>query len=180
MTWVNVGCGPHRAAEPWVNLDCHQDEKVCPDILVDADRPLASFDDGTVERIYLGHVLEHTPWPALPAFLEDLRRALAPGGEMMVVGPDVYRTIRGWRDGAESWDLVESVLEADEHYATNVGRTDWPNARHWWCCHEQRVVDALTVAGFARVTAVPVTGPALTGWPVVGFAPWQCAVRAHR
>ena len=183
-TWLNVGCGPWRAEPPWVNLDVHDGDGVHPDIVVDAARPCAGWADQTVERIYLGHVLEHVPVDELAGFLADLRRALVPGGEVCVVGPDVIRSLVGWHEGRESWDLVVSTLEGPDYFPADGGHrmvdvgSGWRYARHWWNCTEARVVKILTDAGFDQVVAVPVCEERLVGWPVVGYASWQCAVTA--
>lgn len=180
--WCNIGCGPHRAPAPWVNLDCHVGNGVEPDVVVDAERPLQEFDD--VERVYLGHVLEHVPWPEVPEFLRGIEKKVAPGGEVCAVGPDVLRIIRGWHEGTESWELVESALENpwDSCYGDNPEQipdeSRWKYARHWWNCYEARVVYAFR--GFTSLTARPVAldDHALDEWPLVSRSPWQFAVLA--
>jgi SAM-dependent methyltransferase len=190
MTCVNVGPGPYNAPEPWVNADVADNEWVHPDVVVaDADFPLADWPDNSVQRVYLGHVVEHVPWDEIPSFLTDIRRALTPGGEVCVVGPDVLKVIRRWKDNldAEGWELVESVMENpwdrcyEGGYGLKVGEEPkWKNARHWWNCYEARVVYALEQAGYRDVTPLPITPDALAGWPVVAHTPWQCAVRATK
>jgi len=191
VTWVNVGCGPHRAPKPWINLDCHQGDNVQPDVLVDAERPLASFTD--IDRVYLGHVLEHVPWPEVPGFLGDIERALAPAGELCIVGPDVLRIIRRWHEGLdpEGWPLVESCLEnpwgrcyEEEGYGVTEGiepDNQWKYARHWWNCYEGRVVYALAKhTSLVDVTPQPIDQKHLGRWPLVAYTQWQCAVTARK
>lgn len=168
--WLNVGCGTHRAPAPWVNIDVVDQGDTRPDVVVPAGTPLP-YEAGTVERVYLGHVLEHVPWPNVAGFLAEIRRVL--DGEVLVTGPDVYRTIQRWRAGAEPWWLVESVLE----HAVDPETTDWPEAHHHWNCHEVRVVEALERAGFAEVTPVSIFDQ--RDWPVVNPSAWQLAVRAR-
>lgn len=188
-TWLNVGCGPHRAPAPWLNLDVHVGDGIHPDVQVaDPMFPLADYGDGSVDRVYMGHVLEHVEWRMLPAFLADIARAMRPGGELAVVGPDVFRVIQHWRDGREDWQLVESALETPWPYASPYadGETwdvsaGWSEARHHWNCYEARVVWALQQQPeLAEVRACPVTPEALAGWPLVAFTQWQCAVTAVR
>lgn len=167
---VNVGCGPHRA-EGWWNVDRVCEGDVQPDAIVSAARPLASFSE--VEAVYCGHVLEHIAWPKVPAFLGHIRDHLAPGGACCVVGPDVERALAAWHRGLEPRSLVTSVLESDRPQ-DDLG--DWPGARHAWNCTEERVVRAMSEAGFARVEALSIDPVALAGWPVVAFTQWQCAV----
>lgn len=189
MVNLNIGCGPFPAPKPWVNLDCHADDQIRPDVLVDDPaRPLAAWDDGTVDNVYLGHVLEHIPWDGeLEPFLLDIRRALKPGGKVCAVGPDVMRVILRWKDDAdlEGWALVESTLEGPwgrdlaDGYGLTEALPSWPYARHAWNCYEKRLVFAFEHWGrFDQVKALPITAGALAGWPVVAFTPWQCAVSA--
>lgn len=164
--WLNVGCGTHRAPDPWINLDVHADDDHRPDLVIDPADPFAAFDARSAERVYLGHVLEHVRWPLVGDLLACVRAVLAPGGLVLATGPDVYRTVTRWRDGAEPWDLVVSVLEhADE------ADPGWPEAVHHWNCHETRLVGALTAAGFLDVAP----SVAFDGWPVVAWSEWQCA-----
>jgi hypothetical protein len=190
--WCNVGCGPYRAPAPWINLDCHEGDNVHPDVLVDAENPLGGFEPGTVERVYLGHVLEHVPWPEVPLFLQQLDDKLTPGGEICVVGPDVYRIIKRWHENLdpEGWPLVESCLEnpwgrcyAEEGYAVTEGiepDSQWKYARHWWNCYETRIVYALEKhTHLVDITPQPITPEALGGWPLTAYTEWQCAVTAR-
>lgn len=172
---LNVGCGPHRAASPWWNVDVVRDGATQPDQIVPRGQPLP-FPDGSCEKVYLGHLLEHVPWPQVPAFLADVRRLLTPAGEVLAVGPDVYRTIRGWHEGRETWELVESVLE---HSAPQDDLGQWAEARHWWNCEEARLTAALAAA-FGEARPVALDDPLLDSWPLVGRAPWQCAAWARR
>lgn len=191
--WANVGCGPYRAPAPWLNLDCHEGDNVHPDLLVEAERPLAAWEEGMVDRVYLGHVLEHIPWPEVPAFLQGIERAMAHGGEVCIVGPDVLRIIRRWHEGLdpEGWPLVESCLEnpwgrcyEEEGYGVTEGiepENQWKYARHWWNCYEGRVVYALEkFTGLADVEPQPITEAALGAWPLTAYTAWQCAVTARR
>lgn len=171
MTWLNVGCGTHHAPSPWVNTDTRETTTTHPDVLVEADAPFP-FDDRSCDRVLLSHVLEHVPWPAVPAFLAEVRRVL--DGKLLVIGPDVYRTIRRWRDGLEPWDLLTSVLE---HAAPPERDNGWPEALHHWNCHEERVVTILELAGFGDITRHD--PQEITGWPIVMPAPWQFAVTAR-
>ena len=198
MSWVNVGCGPYRAPEPWVNLDAHRGHGVDPDILVDDPmQPLDGIDD--IERVYLGHVLEHIPWPDVPAFLQHIEASIPSGAEVCIVGPDVLRIIQRWSRGLdpEGWLLVESCMEnpwdrcyGDEGYGTMPSSAEcgweekeprWKHARHWWNCYEQRLLYAVHVyTGFVDVESQPITVDALGSWPLVAHTQWQCAVTARK
>lgn len=171
MPRLNVGCGTHYA-EGWVNVDAMRNDWTHPDILC-LDLP---FRDGAFDRIYLGHVMEHVPWPHVPAFLDGVIRVLAPEGEILATGPDARRTMQLWKLGQLPDDLMWSVLEhADE------ASDDWPEAVHHWNCHEERMENVLADAGLA-VLAHPVAEiyDGWEGWPVVNWSGWQCAMSARR
>jgi len=182
--WLNIGCGTWRAPEPWINVDVVDNDEVHPDVLREPGEPLP-FGDGTASKVFAGHVFEHMAWPELPAFLIDLARVLEPGGELLVVGPDVFRAIRRWKDGGEPWEIVTTVLEHTYNHGFETV-DQWPNARHWWNCEETRLVTLLEGSGlFGSVKVLdppphPIDRDGIPGWPVVGFAPWQCAVMATR
>lgn len=173
--WLNIGCGPYPAPAPWVNVDVVRAHNIQPDILAPSWEPSSfGIDPSTVERVYLGHVLEHVAWPHVPTFLAQVRDLMASGGQVCVVGPDTNRTLQLWRDGSTDWSLVMAVLEDDTHYQSTPEM--WDGARHAWNCYEARVVRALTDAGFEHVTPHPVVRDApLVHWPVVAYTNWQCA-----
>lgn len=164
---VNIGCGPHYQPG-WVNTDGHPDAE--PDILTTG----FPFEDGTAERVYLGHVLEHQRWDAVPAFLSQVRRILAPDGQVLAAGPDVNRVIQRHAQGIEPWWLVNDVLEhADRETSA------WPGSGHHWNCHEERLEQALRDAGFATKALPPEElHPGWEGWPLTNWSMWQCAVLA--
>lgn len=180
---LNFGPGTWYA-EGWCNVDVVANDQVHPDLVVPFGEPLPIESD-SCEQVYCGHVLEHIPWPDLGPILAELRRVLHPDGELLVVGPDVFRSIQRWHEGTEPWDIVTTVLEYHGRNMGFEGDTQWPNARHWWNCDEGRVVDALTAAHFVHVEPLPVADriydrDGIPGWPVVGYAPWQCAVKARK
>jgi len=134
----------------------------------------------------MGHVLEHIPWLEVAPFLADMSRIAKPNAPILVVGPDVHKTIKRWKDGLEPWWLVESVMEHLDVPDTHVpGLEWWDGAHHHWNCHEARVEKALKAAGFVDVTNVfdwiPNDSRGTSWfdnttnitWPVVGKYYWQ-------
>ena len=178
MKGLNVGCGPFRTdLEGWVNTDVIElPGNVEPDVVVTPDDPLP-FDDGTFDRIYMGHVLEHVPWEKVVPFLQLVGTKLVEGGEVMVVGPDLNRSLQMWHEGTETLEHVLGVVEDDVHFQTHAA--DWFGARHCWNAYEARVRRALEQAGFKKVAPLDVTRREdFAGWPVVSHSAYQCAVRA--
>ncbi len=182
---LNVGCGTHYA-DGWLNVDVWENDETRPDLVVAANEPYP-FADGTFDAIFLGHVVEHLDWHFVRTFLADMERIAKPGSPILIVAPDVYRTIDMWRDGGAPWELVQSVLEHQDIKSDNVKWAEfWDGATHHWNCHERRVVEVLESIGAKQIEVVSETIPDGDGfkdphssivWPVVGKAQWQCAVR---
>jgi predicted SAM-dependent methyltransferase len=155
-SWINLGCGPFPAPAPWVNVD---------ELPLDGVDVMASicdlpFDDGSAERIYAGHVFEHLTYlDQLPIALEEMKRILAPGGTMMVVGPDLRRALDGWPHE------VDGMWPTDPH-------GEHPQAHSWPPTNDMQR-DALVHAGFEAVE-LPIA-EVREPWPVVSHIGWQFA-----
>lgn len=188
MNLLNAGCGTHYA-DGWVNVDIWEDETTRPDVVAKPYEPYP-FEDNYFDAVFLGHVLEHMDWTYVPTFLADMRRIAKPGAQILIIGPDILKTIHRWKDGQEPWEMVLSTLEhQDINY--QPGKTDWwDGATHHWNCHHDRVWNLLQNCGLAELKDVfdvipnnvrmknwkdPGTGIV---WPVVGKWHWQFAIMA--
>lgn len=172
---VNIGCGPHYA-NGWVNVDRVYTDDIRPDVVNPTGRPsLLEVED--VKAIYLGHVLEHVRWEEVPAFLSECRDLLNPGGQIMVVGPDVWNTLRMWKRGEVGDDLMIAVLEG-AHPQIDGLDVGHDGARHQWNATQARVVQSLELAGFDDITAYESMRDVPHSWPVVARPEWQSAVSA--
>jgi hypothetical protein len=173
MQKVNVGCGPHYV-QGWVNTDIVETEDIKPDII---DSDLSSFEDESVDMLYLGHILEHIPWEDVPEFIVGVNRILKPSGTLLVVGPDVVRALGWWRatkiNNKElyqimEWDELEEVPEGAQH-----------GSRHFWNCTEARVIKVLSP--HFNCQSVNIIDPTqLKDWPIVSRVGWQCAILATK
>ena len=173
MRRLNIGCGTHYA-EGWVNVDVVYlpEHDTTPDVVADPLQGLP-FPDGSADRIYLGHVLEHVDWEQVVPFVTEIRRVIAPDGQLMVTGPDAKRTIERWVRGEEPDWLLWSVLE---HAALfSEGGEGWHGSRHSWNCYEERAADLVEHAGFVIGTSYTGALAQLVdlGWPFVNDSQWQ-------
>ena len=156
---LNLGCGAYPAAG-WVNVDLH-DDGPRPDVVADlADLP---FDDGSAEAVYAGHVLEHIALDNIPAALAEINRVLAPGGVLMVVGPDLDRAEAGYPEAVQ--DIIR-------------GPGKRPGEAHLWDCREPLLLSLLADNGWT-VNPLPIVDVP-SSWPVVSRIGWQVAVEATR
>lgn len=158
MLRVNVGCGDHYQ-QGWVNTDITEPEGfTAPDIIATAtDLP---FPDGSVDRLYAGHVLEHLTPEDVVVALREFRRVISPEGKIMIVLPDL--------DVAEDRypDLVDSV---------RYGGDRWGGDKHLWESRPRNFAQMLVDAGEPNARWVPINSLVGTEWPVVAFVDWQYA-----
>lgn len=187
MKLLNVGCGTHYASG-WVNTDVWENENTKPDVRVEAGKPYP-FENNTFDAAYLGHVIEHISWKEVTSFLDDISRIVKPGAPMLIVGPDVYKTIKRWANKEEPWEMVMSTMEhQDINYQPGREHEWWDGAHHHWNCHEDRVFKLLETMGFSNIQNVfeqipnDPNGKSWTDdngflWPVVGKYHWQFAFK---
>lgn len=116
---LNVGCGEFYV-DGWVNIDTHRGGPVQPDFVCSALGLI--WDDGTFDRVYLGHVLEHITWDDVPRALAEVRRVLKPEGRMAATGPN------DGRDGAGRWPGDEHQWECTASRMLEVIQTVFPDA----------------------------------------------------
>lgn len=186
MNLLNAGCGTHYA-QGWVNVDVWSSDTTKPDVVAKPGEPYP-FEDNYFDAVFLGHVIEHIPWPEVPAFLTDISRVAKPNAPILVVGPDVYKTIKRWKDGEEPWWMIESVMEhQDINHQPDREHEWWDGALHHWNCHEKRVEKLLGAVGFRNIEnvfdSIPNDPYGKTWWdeknqitwPVVGKYWWQLA-----
>lgn len=156
---LNIGCGQHYA-DGWMNIDLHSDGPH-PDLVCSLlDLP---FPDGSVERVYCGHVLEHIAREDMPQALSEVRRVLTDEGALVVVGPDIHLT------RLHEPVLVDAVLN---------GGNRWPGDEHRWVSTGDATLGYLLAAGFDAYLTSIVDVP--DDWPVVGRPLWQFAIYAKK
>lgn len=189
---LNAGCGTHYA-HGWVNVDVWEDDTTTPDVIAKLNEPYP-FDDGEAEAVYLGHVLEHIPWLRVSEFVADMARVAAKDAPILIVGPDVYRTIKLFAQGLQPWHIVEATLESQARHLLPPDRgrkvPGWfdlipaDSVEHHWNCHEERLASLLRSMGFDPISYSDVIpdNPDQTSWhddrtgitwPVVGKHHWQ-------
>jgi predicted SAM-dependent methyltransferase len=164
---INLGCGD-RYADGWHNVD-HAASPFRVDETVDLAGPLPWLV-GSVEMVYAGPVLEHLAVQDALDLLDRLRALMTPGGQIMVVGPDVVRGAAIHAAGGfEEWMSLDLLT---------YGGRRWPGDEHRWACEPALLVDMLKETGWVDVAEIDLDDVASV-WPVADRAPrWQCAVGA--
>jgi hypothetical protein len=162
---LNLGCGD-RYAGGWHNVD----RADCPHRKDEAADLRDFLPWRNVTHAYAGHVLEHLRLGEVLVFLDRLRECMVPGGELLVVGPDVV--------------LAEAMLAGGQDLGITLaelkyGGGRWPGDEHRWECAELDVMLALRFTGWVDVARVGIDGVPWN-WPVAERGPrWQCAVSAR-
>jgi predicted SAM-dependent methyltransferase len=163
---LNIGCGNHRAPEPWVNVDQYIGAGVTPDVVASADD--LPFKDGSVQAAYVGHLLEHLEFDTeLPETLREIRRVLASSGQVCFVGPDLDRAEAS--DDPEWRALIPSIRD---------GGNRWPGDRHQWLSTATKTLKAVQDV-FPIAFEVPIRNLGYFRWPVVSEVEWQFAIVAR-
>lgn len=159
MLQINVGCGEFRA-DGWVNVDMtNEDGGPQPDIVASAlDLP---FADGTVDRLYAGHVLEHLTPEDVVLALKEFQRVIGTDGKAMIVLPDL--------------DVAEAKYDADLIDAIRYGGDRWAGDKHLWESRPSNFAPMLVEAGLPDATLVSIASLVGTDWPVTAYVDWQYA-----
>jgi predicted SAM-dependent methyltransferase len=163
---INLGAGD-QYADGWHNVDHGSPHRKDEDVDLTGPLPWA---ENSIDCIYAGHVLEHLTQEECVALLERLHPLMKPGGELMVVGPDVRIAEQMAQQGT-----LDVTLDSLKYGA---GR--WSGDVHRWECTSRGLQDLLETAGWQEVTELSINDvPAM--WPVAYRGPqWQCAVHAKR
>lgn len=178
MIRLNIGPGPHYV-DGWKNVEVEQVRGIFEADFYVEDPMSLPFDDEYADLIYCGHILEHIEWEKVPTYIDELYRVLKPGGTLLIVGPDMIRGLELWKQGRIKRDFSENdpgllgMLEWES-------LPNWDAPRHFWNCHEKRVISLLDPEYWFIESVPAMNDPKLNGWPIVSQAGWQMAVFATK
>jgi hypothetical protein len=165
---VNLGCGDRYAEGGWWNVD-HAGSPHRKDETVDLRGDLP-WSTSSITHVYAGHVLEHLTLDACHRLLAQLLHRMVPGGQIMVVGPDLFRAQAMAEAG--TLDVTMDSLR--------YGADRWDGDRHLWECNPEIIIALLIDAGWTGIVEVGIENVP-DFWPVADRRPlWQCAVSASR
>ncbi len=135
---LHLGCGNRRFPN-FINIDCNYSPAT--DYLGSAG--LLPCKNDSVKRIENYHVIEHIPYPAVRAVLEEWFRVLLPGGTLVIECPDLDQTTREYLGGN------------DERLYSIYGRQRFPGDAHHWGYNLARLKTLLESVGFSDVEGKP-------------------------
>lgn len=85
MNKLNIGAGPNPMAG-WTNVDLHP---IHPGVAFMDARRAFPFNDGTFDRVYSEHMIEHVSFHDGKRMLQECFRVLCPGGRIRISTPDL-------------------------------------------------------------------------------------------
>lgn len=172
---LNIGPGPHYV-DGWTNVEVAEVEGEFHADYYLEDPSVLPFEDGSIESVYCGHILEHIIWEEVEPYLSEVYRVLAPGGTLLIVGPDIMKGLHLWKAGKIQFHF-------DEKDPGLLGMFEWEHLpgwtapRHYWNCHEKRVISILDVDKW-EISPAEMHDSRLDTWPITSRAGWQMAVFA--
>jgi predicted SAM-dependent methyltransferase len=105
---------------------------------------LADFETGTVDLIYMCHVLEHIRRNDLKKVLSEMRRALKDGGVLRISVPDFDQLIEVYNAAGKD---IESICRQ------LMGGQDHPYNVHYSVFTHRRLSELLRDVGFREVSS---------------------------
>lgn len=185
--WLNVGCGEWGQRKDWWSLDFHRSPDgtphgTFPDEVVGSD----AWDDfENVDRSYWGHLLEHSPQEQVIEFMRGWQKAMKPGAEVCVVGPDVDRALDLYRAGELNRNDLWQRMEPGKRHDTWEGWLEYYEQElylhsyyHRWNCNPERVHALLHHTGYQNVRVVDILDMELRSWPLVSTSHDQFCLMA--
>lgn len=148
---VNLEFGSYerRGIEGWTYVDINHN---C-DLVLDLTQPIP-FPNGSVERVYSSHLLEHFTYKELLAFLDECRRILVKGGEFSVAVPNARLFLSHYcspdKDNVEKMCNTKYALNGNTKidYVNYIAYMD---GYHRYMFDEDNLLSMLENAGFRDV-----------------------------
>jgi SAM-dependent methyltransferase len=145
---LNLGSGP-QAYLGYTSIDF--DPNNHPDLVHDITQPLP-FADGTVDEVFVSHVIEHFPLWQIQDLLQDWCRVLRPHGVLWGFVPDGPAVAREYLAAIESGDKQsELVYIANFNGGFTNNRYIGAGQVHYAVYSESLLRETLGRGGFSRV-----------------------------
>jgi SAM-dependent methyltransferase len=110
MLKLNLGSGSNRLQDDYINVDLH----TAADVQHDLRDPLP-YEDGTVDRIYGSHVIEHFTRKEWEFVRRDWARVMKPGGVIELRCPDLLKLCRDFAGEPDNPIFLERIYGQQAH-----------------------------------------------------------------
>ncbi|HUV63963.1 MAG TPA: methyltransferase domain-containing protein [Sedimentisphaerales bacterium] len=138
---VHIGCG-EKNAPGFINVDARPLAHV--HVVTDDITSLADFETGTVDLVYMCHILEHIKRDDLRKVLSEMKRVLKDGGVLRISVPDFDKLIEVYDAAGKDIDAISRQLMGGQDHQYNV---------HYSVFNRQRLSDLFKDVGFREVSS---------------------------
>jgi predicted SAM-dependent methyltransferase len=136
---VHIGCGPKKSPE-YINVDAQPYPHV--HIVTDDMTNLSDFDSGTVDMVYMCHILEHIKQADLADVLSEMRRVLKNGGVLRLSVPDFDLLVDVYNASGKDISAICRQLMGGQDHEYNI---------HYSVFNSESLAAALKASGFGEV-----------------------------
>jgi len=136
---VHIGCGKTNSPE-FINVDARPLAHV--HIVTDDITSLRNFETGTVDLVYMCHILEHIKRDDLRQVLSEMKRVLKVGGVLRLSVPDFDKLVEVYNASGKDINAISKQLMGGQDHEYNI---------HYSVFNRRRLSDLLKEVGFREV-----------------------------
>jgi predicted SAM-dependent methyltransferase len=138
-TLLHIGCGKINSPE-FINVDAQPYAHV--HIVTSDISHLPNFADGTVDLVYMCHILEHVKASELKKVLLEMKRVLKEGGVLRLSVPDFDRLVEVYNASGKDTKAISQQLMGGQDHQYNI---------HYSIFNRQGLSELLGEVGFREV-----------------------------
>lgn len=147
--FIEVGAGNKRGNNGWITLDMTENCDIYWDL-----RKGIPFPDGSIDKVYSSHFLEHLTFKEGQAFLKECLRVLVPGGNFSICVPNSRIYIEAY--------YLNNTLDPNLYFGykpafNNTTKIDYINhiaymdGEHRYMFDEENLVCILNKCGYQNI-----------------------------
>ena len=136
---LHIGCGATNSPE-FINVDARPLAHV--HIATDDITSLADFGTGTVDLVYMCHILEHIKSSDLKRVLLEMKRVLKTGGVLRLSVPDFDKLVEVYNGSGRDISAISRQLMGGQDHEYNI---------HYSVFNHRRLSELLKEVGFREV-----------------------------
>lgn len=136
---LHIGCGKTNSPE-FINIDAQPFAHV--HIVTDDITSLTDFSNGTVDMVYMCHILEHIKRKDLKKVLSEMKRVLKVGGVLRLSVPDLDKLIEVYNASNNDINAISHQLMGGQDHDYNI---------HYSVFNHRRLKELLEEVGFQKV-----------------------------
>jgi predicted SAM-dependent methyltransferase len=138
---LHIGCGEKNSPE-FINIDAQPFAHV--HIVTNDISSLADFATGTIDLVYMCHILEHIKRNGLMSVLSEMKRVLKDGGILRISVPDFDRLIDVYNASGKDINAISQQLMGGQDHQYNI---------HYSVFNHRRLSEMLKEVGFREVVS---------------------------